>query len=141
ERGRDRLEVAHFSDEQDVRVLAERGAQALGERPCVGADLALVDDTLLMLVEELDRILDRHDVLGARPVDLVDKRSERRRLTRTGRPGDEDEAARLLGERVEHRRQTELVEGADLARDETERRPDRAALEEGVNAEARNARQ
>ena len=44
QRGRDRLEVAHLADEDHVGVLAERGAQALGERRRVLADLALVDD-------------------------------------------------------------------------------------------------
>ena len=66
ERGRDRLEVAHLADEDHVRVLAERGAQRLGEARRVGADLALVDDAALVAVHELDRILDREDVLGAR---------------------------------------------------------------------------
>ena len=32
QRGRDRLEVAHLADEDHVRVLAQRGAQGLGER-------------------------------------------------------------------------------------------------------------
>ena len=66
QRGRDRLEVAHLADEDHVRVLAQRRAQALGERRRVLADLALVDDAAPVLVEELDRILDREDVLRAR---------------------------------------------------------------------------
>jgi hypothetical protein len=44
------------------------------------ADLALVHDAALVLVQELDRILDRDDVVRARPVDLVDQRRKRRRL-------------------------------------------------------------
>ena len=66
ERGRDRLEVAHLADEDHVGVLAQRGAKAFGEGRRVRADLALVDDAALVLVEELDRVLDREDVLGAR---------------------------------------------------------------------------
>ena len=66
ERGRDRLEVAHLADEDHVRVLAERGAESGGEAGRVGADLALVDDAALVAVEELDRILDRDDVVVAR---------------------------------------------------------------------------
>ena len=103
ERGCDRLEVAHLADEDHVGVLAERCAQALGEARRVEPDLALVDDAALVLVDELDRVLDREDVLGARAVHLVDQRRERRRLARAGWAGDQDEAARLLGELVEGR--------------------------------------
>ena len=95
QRGRDRLEVAHLAEEDHVGVLAEGGAQRLGEGRRVGADLALVDDALLVPVQELDRVLDRDDVVGARAVDLVDQGGQRRRLTRAGRAGDEDEPARL----------------------------------------------
>ena len=95
QRGRDRLEVAHLADEDHVRVLAERSLQRFAEARCVRADLALVDDALLVPVHELDRILDGEDVLGARAVDLVDDRRERRRLTGAGRAGDEHEPARI----------------------------------------------
>src|SRR5207245_529635 len=78
--GRDRLGVAHLAEQDHVGVLAESGAQRLAERDRVGADLALVDYAALVLVHELDRVLDREDVIGARAVDLVDDRRERRRL-------------------------------------------------------------
>ena len=60
----DGLQVAHLADQDDVRVLAQGGPQGVGETRGVGADLALVDDALLVLVEELDRVLDGDDVAG-----------------------------------------------------------------------------
>ena len=102
----------------------------------VAADLALVDDALLVAVEELDRVLDRHDVLVARLVDLVDDRGERRRLAGAGRAGDEHDAARLVRELADHRRQPELLDRHGLGGDQAEGRADRAALEVGVHAEA-----
>ncbi len=45
-----------------------------------------------MLVLVLDRVLDGDDVPGVAAVDLLDERRERRRLARTGRPADEDQA-------------------------------------------------
>jgi len=51
-------------------------------------------------MQRLWRILDGHDVVVARAVDLVDHRCERRRLTGARRARDEDEAARLLRELV-----------------------------------------
>ncbi len=59
----DRLQVAHFAHEDHVRVLSQRAANGLGERRHVDADLALVHRTLLVLMVELDRVLDRDDVV------------------------------------------------------------------------------
>ena len=60
---RHRLEIAHLADEHDVRIFAQRRAQRVLERVGVRAHLALVDQALLVLVHELDRILDRDDVI------------------------------------------------------------------------------
>jgi hypothetical protein len=54
--------------------------------------------------------------------------------------GDEDEAARLLGELGECRRHPELLERLELGRDHAERRAQALALEEDIHAEARDAR-
>ena len=48
----DRLEVAHFADEDHVGILAQRAAQRLRERHRVDADLALVDDRAVVAVED-----------------------------------------------------------------------------------------
>ena len=137
----DRLEIAHLADEDHVRVLAQRCAQRLGERRCVATDLALVDDAISVPVQELDRILDREDVLAARAVDQVEHCCQRRRLTRAGRAGDEHQAARLGGEIGELSGQPQLGERLDVARDHAEGSTDRLALEEGVDAEASDTRQ
>ena len=94
---------------------------------------------LVVAVQELDRILDRHHVRRARLVDVVDHRRERRALAAAGRAGDQHEAALFLGDRLEHRRQPELVDRADLHRDDAEDQADRAALLEDVAAEAAEA--
>ena len=101
---RDRLEVSHLADQDHVGVLAKSGTESLCERNRIRADLSLVDDACSMPVEKLDRILDRQDVLVPESIDVVEERGERRRLTGAGRAGDEDEAARLVGQLVETRR-------------------------------------
>ncbi len=80
---------------------AARSAAREAER--VGVDLALVDETSLVLVDVLDRILDGEDVLAPLGVDLVDHRRERRGLAAAGRAGDEHEAARPIGQRADDR--------------------------------------
>ena len=64
QRGLDRLLVAHLADQDHVGVLAQHAAQRALERARCPADLALVDDRALVAVQELDRVLDRDDVLG-----------------------------------------------------------------------------
>jgi hypothetical protein len=134
--GGDRLEVPHLADEDHVRVLAQSGLQAEREALRVAADLALVHDAALVPVQELDRVLDREDVLLAALVDLVDHRRQGGRLARAGGTRHQHEAARLLDEVVYRRRQPQLVDALDLGRDEAEGGPDRRALHVSVDSEA-----
>ena len=90
-------------------------------------------------MQELDRILDRDDVIRASAVDLVDHRGERRRLTGAGRTGDEDEAARKLRQVVQTVGQAELLERLQLVGDDTEDGGERVSLQEDVDTEAREA--
>ncbi len=140
QRDRHRLRVAHFADEDDVRVLAERGAQRGGEARRVVADLALADHAADVVVGELDRILDRDDVVVPRAVDVVDHRGQRGRLTRAGDAGDQDEAAALHRELLEHLGQPQLLELRLLRRDRPHDGPDRAERQEHVDAEPAEVR-
>src|SRR3546814_1940520 len=89
QREADRFEVAHFTDEDDVRVLTQRRAQRLVETERVAVNFALVDQTLLRLMDELDRVLDRQDMPVFVLVDVIDHRRQCRRLAGAGRPGDQ----------------------------------------------------
>ena len=122
--GFDRLEVAHLADQDHVGVLAQGGAHGVGERPRVGRHLALVDDRLVVLVQELDRVLDGHDVHAPRAVDVVHHAGQRRALAAARRAGDQDEAAFLVGDLRDDRRQAQFLDGADLHRDDAEHEPD-----------------
>ena len=62
ERGLRGLGVAELADQDRVGVLAQCAPQRLAEALGVEADLALVDDRLLVGVHDLDRVLDRDDV-------------------------------------------------------------------------------
>ena len=56
--------IAHFADEDDVRVFAQGRPQRPLETLGVGVDLALVDEALLVRVHELDGVFNRNDVVG-----------------------------------------------------------------------------
>ncbi len=78
ERGFHGLEVAHFTDQHDVRVFTQGGAQRHRERLRVGVQLALIDETGLVVVQIFDRVLDRQDVRGLGNIDPIDHRRQRR---------------------------------------------------------------
>src|SRR5881396_1752382 len=69
---------------------SRRAARSDGEAGRVVADLALADDAVDVLVGELDRVLDRDDVVVPVAVDEVDHRRERGRLAGAGDAGAED---------------------------------------------------
>ncbi len=96
DRGRDSFQIAQLADQDDVGVLAQHALDRCEVGLGVDPDLALVDDAAAVLVEDLDRILDRDDVLMPCPVDVVEHRRERGRLSRARGAGAEDEAAVLF---------------------------------------------
>src|SRR5437667_2353796 len=122
QRQADRLEIAHLADQDDVRILAQRAAQSVGERQRVRSDLALVDQAFLRLVNELDRVLDGEDVALLVFVDLVDHGGERRGLARARGTGDEDDAARLIDDLREDLWCPQLFERQDLRGDRAHHR-------------------
>ena len=133
----DGLEIAHFPDQDDVGVLAQRGTDSFREGGQVLADLALRDQALLVRVRVFDGILDRDDVTLLVLVDPVDQGSERRGLAGAGRAGDEDEAAGALEQVLDHERQAQLLEREHGRRQQTEDHAVTALAAEGVGAEAR----
>ena len=106
----------------------------------VDADLALVDDAALVMVQELDRVLDRDDVVAPRAVGQIDQAGERRGLARTGRPGDQDETAGKMREAADLLGDAEFVQRLDLVRDGAHHRAVVVALLEQVHAEPAQAR-
>ena len=135
DRGGDRLEVTHLADEDHVGVLTQDVLQGRREAVRVGPDLALVHDAALVLVQELDRVLDGHDVTGALAVHDVDHGRQGGRLARPGRSRDDHEPAREPRQIGGDRRQTEVLEVLDLERDHPEDRADRVALHVDVDTE------
>ena len=104
--------------------------------PGMSMHLALVDQALLIFVHELDWILDRDDVILPGPVDVIDHRAQRGRLARAGGPGDQHQPLVQFAQLQDVGRQTELLGGQDLRRDDTKHRTRPAAICEHVRSEA-----
>src|SRR5438067_10757120 len=85
-----RLEVAYFTDHDDVGIVAQKRAQCAREaQPDLWLDLDLVDALQMIF----DRIFDRQNLFVA-GVDFREGRVKRSCLTATCRPGDKYDTMR-----------------------------------------------
>ena len=88
-----RFLVANLTDQNDIRCLAQRVLQRRVPGFRIHADFALRDDTTLMRVHVLDRILDRNDMAARVFIAMTDHRRERGRLTGTRTANDDTQTA------------------------------------------------
>ncbi len=130
------LQVAQLSDENHVRVLAQRRVQRGSEAGGVLADLALAYEAVLAVVYEFDGVFDREDVAAHTQVDIVDHRGERRGLAGARLARDQDQAVIGLGHLPHGFRQLQLIEGQRLGRNRAEDCADAVELAHDVDAEA-----
>src|SRR5690606_7983132 len=86
---------------------------------------------------ELDRVLHRQDVALLVFVDVVDDRRQRGRLARPRRAGDQNNAARLVGDLDEHLRRLQVFQAQHLGGNGPEHGTGATVLDEGIDAEAR----
>ena len=97
---------------------------------------SLGNGALLVLVNELHRILDGHDVFGVRLVDPIDDRRQGGGFAGTGWTGDQHQPLLQLGEGAERRRNGELLERLDLFGDDPKDGSRAVLLVEKVGAKA-----
>src|SRR5581483_2479431 len=103
----------------------------------IGMHFPLIHQALLMVVEELNRILDGDHVLFAFVVDLVEHGGERGRFAGTGRTRYQNQAARLVAQTFDDSRQAERVESLQFPGNCSKNGADGAALIEKIAAEPR----
>ena len=118
-----RLQVAQLANEHYVGVLAQGRPQGRREGPGIGVNLPLVDQTVPVVVQELERIFNGQDMGVAVAVDPVDHGRQGGGLSAAGSPRHQDQAPVFSAECLQYRRQIEGVEAADLVGNALERRP------------------
>ena len=89
-----------------------------------------------MIVQKLDRVFDRDDVIALGFVDAVDDRGERRAFTRTRRAGQQDNAVSDIADICELRRHIQRFETRDLVRDDTHHDRERISLLKDIYPES-----
>jgi len=75
------LPIPDLTDHDNVRRLTHRALERAGIGLGIQAQLTLVDDGLFVGMQELDRLLDRDDVIGGVLVTMVDHRRDGRGLS------------------------------------------------------------
>ena len=126
--------IAHFTHEDDVRVLAQRAAQRRGERLRVDAHFAVVHETLLAAMHKFDRVLHGDDMVAPVEIGKIDHGRQRGGFAGTGRAGDKHHAFFQHRETLQNRRQAELLQREHLAGNEAEYRGDAVFLIQKIRA-------
>ncbi len=108
----------------------------MGVRP----DFALVDQALVRLMDEFDRVFDGQDMRVFIFIDVIDHCRQRGRFAGTGRAGDQHQAARLQRQLGKDARCVELFQRQDCRRNGPQHGGSAAILVEGIHAESRQAR-
>jgi hypothetical protein len=129
------LGIAHLADEDDVGILAEDGADGVGEARGVATDFDLLDDGVAVGVLVFDGIFDGDDVLATAGVDEVDERGHGGGFAGAGGAGEKDEALAALGEAGEDGREVQGFYGGDLGGKEPDAGGEGASLVVEVDAE------
>src|SRR5262245_12432420 len=102
--------IAHFANENDLWCLAKRGTQAIWIIVEIAPEFALIEGGLTNRMDELDRVLQGHDMDRLFLVDLVQDRGQRRRLATAGGTGHEDESRVFSCDLLKNRRQSKRTQ-------------------------------
>jgi hypothetical protein len=113
------LQVSHFTDQDDVRVLTENVSKGGAKTFCIGIHLSLIDDALLMSVKIFDRILNGNDVRASFVIDLVNHCGQRRRLSCSCRTRYQDQPFWFLNQFPGNGGDPQFREAHDIERDGT----------------------
>ena len=81
DRERNRLEIAHLTHHDDIRILTQGSAKSVGEALCMSVNLALVHMTTGGLNHIFDGIFQGDDVIGSLLVDFINQGCQSGRLT------------------------------------------------------------
>ena len=119
-RGLGRRMVPYLADEDDLGVLADRGADGVRERVRVDPDFPLLELALVFDEEVFDRVLDGDDPERGGFVEPLEQRADGGALALAGGARHEKQAAGFLDEVGQARRQTEIRQLWDSLRHDAE---------------------
>ena len=132
--GFERFTVSHFTHQHDIGVFTHRMLHGGMEVTDVLAQFSLVDQALIGLVNEFDRVFNRKNVLLMITVDPVEHRGDRGRLTRTGHTGEQHHSLIVDAQVFENGWQEQSLKVWNASFDLTSHHSHFAHLDEQVHA-------
>src|SRR4030095_11577482 len=118
----DSLEVTHFSHQHNIGVFAQGGFEPSGKRTGIGRNFTLSNGALLVVMHELDRLLDRHDMFCKVLIDIVDQRSLRGGFAGAGGARDQPKPAAYIRELSYNQRNPQFFERSNPRGNKPKRR-------------------
>ena len=128
DRNTDRLKVTHLTHQNHIRILTKRRPQGIGITLGVQPDLSLIDHSHLVLMQILDRILQRDDMGVSVIVYLIYDGCQRGGLTASGRTRHKDQPSLTLIQINDRFRHTQNLRGRNLCTHKTQRQCGGASL-------------
>ncbi len=139
QRGLNRIQIAHFAEQNYVWRLAQCRAKSGFVALRVVFDFALGYHALLMRVDKLNRVLNRNDVPAPALVDAVDDAGKRRRLSARGGPGDKHQSLLQIRKLQDLQRNVHVLRIGERQRNHAQHHGIGVALLIGIAAEAPDA--
>ncbi len=133
--------VAYFSDQDDIRRLAQGILQGVVPGVGVDSDLSVCNQRLMRLVHEFNRVFHRNDVAGGGTIAMIDHRGKSRRFAGAGGTDHQNQAALGHHDVFEAFRQSERGKIWNLIGDGSDHHSNLLLLHERIDAEAGNSRQ
>ncbi len=118
--GLHRWQIAHFPDQDDVRILPQRFHDRFGKTRDVLPDLALRHHAFFVMMHEFDRIFRGNDVLGEIFVDAVEHGRKRRRFTAARGARHKHQPARSAQRFNQLRRKPDILKAVKFGRKKTQ---------------------
>ena len=136
-----RLAIAHLAQQNYLGRLPQRSPQSQRKIRRVRVQLPLMNGRVFVLVQKLDRVFDRDDVIKLCLINQIDHCRQRRALATAGRAGNQDNPVFQFSYFPQLLRQVEVFEGRRTRWNHAHHDRVGAALLKNVHAKAIKARQ
>ncbi len=117
---RDRLRIAHFPDQNHIRILPQDAPQRSRKIGRIPAHLDLLDDGLPVRVQKFNRVFNGHHVIATMRIHQIHQRGQRRTFAAAGGSRHQNQSLPRFRQTVQQRRQVQRFQRRDTLRQQPE---------------------